>query len=78
MRRKDKELVPVAEFATPEEAERVWTVLEEEGIPGSVVTDPEVFGKESISRVWVERFNLDEARSIVARILPERPGSPEA
>ena len=70
MRRKDKELVPVAEFATPAEADAVWSELELAGIPASVVTDPEVLGKLAISRVWVERFNLDRARDLVAGILP--------
>ena len=56
MRRRDKELVPIAEFATPDEAEGLWDALEAAGIPASVVTDPELFGKESIARVWVERF----------------------
>ena len=71
MRRRDKELVPVAEFATSEEAERVWVVLEEQGIPASVVTDPELFGKVSIARVWVERFNLEAAKQVVAATLED-------
>jgi Tfp pilus assembly PilM family ATPase len=69
VRRKDKELVPVVEFATVEESERVWSALEAAGIPASVVTDPEVFGQLSISRVWVERFNLDSAKDLVADLL---------
>lgn len=69
MKRKDKELVPVAEFATVDESERVWSALEEGGIPASVVTDPEMLGQVSVSRVWVERFNLDAAREIVGPLL---------
>ena len=71
MRRRDKQLVPVVEFATVEESERVWSALEEAGIPSSVVTDPEVLGQVSISRVWVERFNLDAARDLVAELLSD-------
>ena len=61
--------MPVAEFATASEAEGLWDVLESAGIPASVVTDPEVLGKESISRVWVERFNRDAAVEMVAAYL---------
>jgi hypothetical protein len=71
VRRKDKELVPVAEFATVEESERVWSALEQAGVPSSVVTDPEVLGQVSISRVWVERFNLEAAKDLVAELLSE-------
>lgn len=71
MRRKDKQLVPVAEFPTADESELVWSALEAAGIPSSVVTDPEVLGQVSISRVWVERFNLDAATAVVAELLSE-------
>lgn len=71
VKRKDKELVPVAEFATVEESERLWGVLESAGIPSSVVTDPDLFGQRSISRVWVERFNKEAATEVVAAFLQE-------
>ena len=72
MRRKDKELVPIAEFADADEAEPVWAKLEDEGIPASIVSDPEIFGKVAITRVWVERFNHDAAERIVAELLADR------
>ena len=69
MSRRDGELVPVAEFAERSDAERVWAVLEEAGIPSSVVTDPEGLGRTEISRVWVERTNVDRAAAVVAEHL---------
>ena len=47
-------------FANRELAEEAWDVLTEAGIPATVVTDPGILGKYSVS-VEVEREDLDRA-----------------
>jgi aspartokinase len=47
-------------FVNRELAEEAWDVLAEAGIPATVVTDPGLLGRYSVS-VQVERADLDRA-----------------
>jgi hypothetical protein len=51
-------------FANRELAEEAWDVLTEAGIPATVVTDPGILGKYSVS-VEVEREDLDRAVAVL-------------
>jgi hypothetical protein len=51
-------------FISREKAEEAWGVLNDAGIPATVVTDPGLLGKYSVS-VEVERSALDEAVSVL-------------
>ena len=51
-------------FADREMAEEAWDVLTEAGIPATVVTDPGILGKYSVS-VEVERSDLDRAVAVL-------------
>ena len=51
-------------FANRELAEEAWDVLTEAGIPATVVTDPGILGKYSVS-VEVERSDLDRAVTVL-------------
>ena len=51
-------------FETRDEAERAWEILTEEGIPSSVITDPGLLGKYTVS-VEVERKDLDRAVEVL-------------
>lgn len=51
-------------FETSDEAERAWEILTEEGISSSVITDPGLLGKYSVS-VEVERKDLDRAVKVL-------------
>ena len=61
-------------FADREAAEEAWEALSEEGIPATVVTDPGILGKYSVS-VEVERKDLDRAVAVLkAKLAEERAG----
>lgn len=51
-------------FANRELAEEAWDVLTDSGIPATVVTDPGILGKYSVS-VEVERSDLDRAVAVL-------------
>jgi len=51
-------------FVNRELAEEAWDVLTEAGIPATVVTDPGLLGKYSVS-VEVERPDLDRAVAVL-------------
>ncbi|MCL1588491.1 MAG: hypothetical protein M3092_08730 [Actinomycetia bacterium] len=51
-------------FANRKLAEEAWEVLTEAGIPATVVTDPGILGKYSVS-VEVEREDLDRAVAVL-------------
>jgi aspartokinase len=51
-------------FVNHELAEEAWDVLSEAGIPATVVTDPGILGKYSVS-VQVERTDLDRAVAVL-------------
>jgi hypothetical protein len=57
-------------FANREAAEEAWDVLTEAGIPATVVTDPGILGKYSVS-VEVEREDLDRAVAVLQEKLAE-------
>ncbi|GMQ98700.1 MAG: hypothetical protein BMS9Abin17_1224 [Acidimicrobiia bacterium] len=54
------ELVSAALFRSRREAEEAWDHLADAGIPATVVTDPGLLGKYTVS-VEVEREDLDRA-----------------
>jgi hypothetical protein len=61
-------------FISREKAEEAWDVLTEAGIPATVVTDPGLLGKYSVS-VEVERSDLDRAVAVLrGSIRPETQG----
>ena len=51
-------------FANRDLAEEAWDVLTDAGIPATVVTDPGILGKYSVS-VEVERSDLDRAVAVL-------------
>ena len=51
-------------FVNRELAEEAWDVLTEAGIPATVVTDPGLLGRYSVS-VEVERSDLDRAVAVL-------------
>jgi hypothetical protein len=51
-------------FANRELAEEAWDVLTDAGIPATVMTDPGILGKYSVS-VEVERSDLDRAVAVL-------------
>ena len=51
-------------FISREKAEEAWGALNEAGIPATVVTDPGLLGKYSVS-VEVERSDLDRAVAVL-------------
>ena len=57
-------------FSNRELAEEAWDVLTEAGIPATVVTDPGILGKYSVS-VEVEREDLDRAVAVLQAKLAE-------
>lgn len=59
------DLVVVASFTNRDAADEAWGVLTEEGIPASVITDPGILGRYSLS-LMVERDDLDRARQTLA------------
>ncbi len=62
------ESASAALFETREEAEAAWAILTEAGIPATVVTDPGLLGKYSVS-VEVERDDLDAAVAVLSEAL---------
>lgn len=69
MRRRDRRLTPIAEFAERTDAEEAWVVLDEAGIAASVVTDPAAFGSPEVTRVYVARIDADRAQQLIAPIV---------
>ena len=69
MRRRDKRLVPVAEFGQRDRADEAWLALDEAGIPASVVTEPASLGAVPVTRVYVATIQADEAQRIIAPIV---------
>lgn len=69
MRRRDRRLTPIAEFDDPAVADEAWALLEEAGIPASVVTDPSAFGSPEITRVYVARIDVERAQAVVAPVV---------
>ncbi len=58
-------------FISREVAEEAWEALNDAGIPASVITDPGLLGKYSVS-VEVERVDLDRAVAVLqAKRRPE-------
>ena len=53
-----------AMFISRDEAEAAWDALNEAGIPATVVTDPGLLGKYSVS-VEVDRKDLDRAVGVL-------------
>lgn len=58
------ELVSAALFESRTEAEVAWDYLADAGIPATVVTDPGLLGKYTVS-VEVEREDLDRAVAVL-------------
>jgi len=61
----NERLVPIAEFAEPAGADEAWAMLDDEGIPASVVTDRAFLGAPDVTRLYVEASNVARAQSIV-------------
>ena len=61
-------------FISRAKAEEAWEALNEAGIPATVVTDPGLLGKYSVS-VEVERPDLDRAVAVLQAhaVANERP-----
>ena len=57
-------------FINRELAEEAWDALTEAGIPATVVTDPGLLGKYSVS-VEVERSDLDRAVAVLQKKLAQ-------
>ena len=53
-----------ATFISRDEAEEAWEALNDAGIPATVVTDPGLLGKYSVS-VEVDRNDLDRAVAVL-------------
>jgi hypothetical protein len=61
-------------FINRDKAEEAWEILNEAGIPATVVTDPGLLGKYSVS-VEVERSDLDRAvAALRTKMIPETEG----
>ena len=61
-------------FISRDKAEEAWDALNEAGIPATVVTDPGLLGKYSVS-VEVERPDLDRAVAVLqGKLTPETQG----
>jgi len=58
------EFKSAALFETRDEAEAAWELLSEAGISATVITDPGLLGKYTMS-VEVERENLDRAVAVL-------------
>ena len=62
------ESASAALFETRDGAEEAWEILTEAGVPATVVTDPGLLGKYSVS-VEVERDDLDRAVAVLKAAL---------
>jgi hypothetical protein len=69
VRRRDRRLTPIAEFDDPTRADEAWALLEEAGIPSSVVTDPSTFGSPDVTRIYVARIDVERAQSVIAPLV---------
>ena len=69
MRRRDARLVPVAEFKDRDTADEAWLVLEDAGVPSSVVSEPVTLGSAPVTRVYVAKIQVEEAQQIIAGIV---------
>ena len=69
MRRRDARLVPIAEFADTKAADEAWAVLDDAGIPASVVTDPASFGSPETTRIYVARIDVERAQGLIADVV---------
>ena len=65
-------------FIDRDKAEKAWETLNDAGIPATVVTDPGLLGKYSVS-VEVERPNLERAVSVLrSTMVPETQANEDA
>ena len=62
-------LVPIAEFADRDVAEKAWGLLEDADIPANVLTEPGTFGTAVLHRIEVERPNVDAAQALIAHLI---------
>jgi hypothetical protein len=69
VRRRDRRLTPIVEFDDPGVADEAWALLEESGIPASVVTDPAAFGSAEVTRIYVARIDVERAQAVVAPLV---------
>ena len=69
MKRRERRLVPVAEFAEPEAAEEAWVALNDAGIAGSVVGEPGSLGATSVQRVYVAAVDVAAAQEAISQIV---------
>ena len=64
--RSQREPVVVAVCKTQEEADDVWQLLMDEGIPASVQYDPAMLGGKKTTQVLVEKSRRKEALDLLA------------
>ncbi len=69
MKRREARLVPIAEFRDRSPAEEAWALLEDAGIPASVVGEPAMFGSFPVIRVFVASIHVTRAQQLVASIV---------
>ncbi|MCZ7532232.1 MAG: DUF2007 domain-containing protein [Acidimicrobiia bacterium] len=64
--------IAAAVFDTVEQAEKGWALLSEADIPATVITDPGMLGKFSVS-LLVQRDDLEAAQTILAPLVLQHP-----
>ena len=74
MRRRDRRLVPVAEFADVITADEAWSILDAAGIAASVVTDPAVLGAAAVTRVYVHSIDAAQAQQLLGALVRDVSG----
>ena len=69
MKRRERRLTPIAEFADAADADEAWALLDAAGIPASVVTDPAALGSVELTRVYVARAHVERAQRMIADLV---------
>jgi hypothetical protein len=62
-------LVPIAELADQSVADAAWERLQVAGIPASVETDPGMLGEPVVTRILVERPQVESAQRAIADLV---------
>ena len=71
MRRRDARLVPIAEFEDRGRAHEAWALLDDAGVPASVVSDPATLGSVPVTRIYVASAHVEQAQGLIAEIVNE-------
>lgn len=65
-------LVAIAEFADVGRADAAWALLQDADIPASVVTDNGALGDPLVSRLFVEKPEVEAAQAALAEFMHQR------